>query len=299
MLLQLLPLLLLLCVGATLPPTPYEVTDHLHYLTGTLDAVTWWSTVDTAAAVSADPEYLTCYLTGSYLPNTNVTGWDQLEIQLSPDRAVSLSLEELLYVRYSAGYLEGHLTCESILLQWLNFYSDNFGDDPPDPLVVQFVVDNYEYMKTEAARGMHSSDYWLFVHTALLQLNGMVAGCQDYSSSDGSYKLITLDSGASPLLIPPLLSVVDDNSRLVDVGHASLLLKILLMNAWGDLYTITTKVFLEELLDDSKTVKARRVSYPRKKVERDLRCSALFKVLPDYSDILFGHTTWCSYEAMG
>ena len=40
MLLQLLPLLLVLCVGATLPPTPYEVTDHLHYLTGTLDAVT-------------------------------------------------------------------------------------------------------------------------------------------------------------------------------------------------------------------------------------------------------------------
>jgi len=204
-------------------------------------------------------------------------------------------------VRYIAGYLEGNLTCESIHLQWYNFYSDNFGDDAADPSVVQFVVDNYEYMKTESARHRHLSDYWLFVHTALLQLNGMVDGCLESSSSgDGSKGdgLLMLDSGASPFLIPPLQSVTDD-CGLVNVRRASLLLKVLLMNAWGDLYTITTKVFLDELLDDSKTMKARRVSYPRKKVERDLRCSAFFKVLPDYSDILFGHTTWCSYEAMG
>ena len=48
MLLQLLLLLLLLlAVDATVPPAPRKVTDHLHYLTGAVDTVTSWSTVDT------------------------------------------------------------------------------------------------------------------------------------------------------------------------------------------------------------------------------------------------------------
>ena len=39
--------------------------------------------------------------------------------------------------------------------------------------------------------------------------------------------------------------------------------------------------------------------YPGTAIERLLRCSAMFKLLPDHSDILYGHTTWSSFVILG
>jgi hypothetical protein len=97
------------------------------------------------------------------------------------------------------------------------------------------------------------------------------------------------------------------------------LLHLLLMNAWGDLYTIMTKLSLNSTdaaaaaataatISGNTTATAaleffiarrKRIFHPHSQVERDLRCSSLFKLLPNNEDILFGHATWASFIALG
>lgn len=139
------------------------------------------------------------------------------------------------------------------------------------------------------------TDYWFFIYTMLLQLNGLVDGYLAINNNN-------LNTEVSPENIPTFNIIPKQDIMLFTNKYSSIsiLLKVLLMNSWGDLYTISTKMKLDDLLDDTKTKKIKRLGYPRKpNIEKDLRCSSFFKLLPDYSDIFFGHTTWCSYEAMG
>ena len=77
------------------------------------------------------------------------------------------------------------------------------------------------------------------------------------------------------------------------------------MNAWGDLYTIMTKLSLNSTAADRDRgledfiAHRKRIFHPHSQVERDLRCSSLFKLLPNNQDILFGHATWASFIALG
>lgn len=86
------------------------------------------------------------------------------------------------------------------------------------------------------------------------------------------------------------------------------------MNAWGDLGVISdkfsketitkSKVFVPEdilraMPDSPREIMTKRTTYPGTAIERLLRCSAMFKLLPGHSDILYGHTTWSSFVILG
>ena len=46
--------------------------------------------------------------------------------------------------------------------------------------------------------------------------------------------------------------------------------------------------------------KSTRLGYPlAPHIPKDLRCSSLFRLLPDASDILFAHVTWDGFTALG
>ena len=45
-------------------------------------------------------------------------------------------------------------------------------------------------------------------------------------------------------------------------------------------------------------INRKRIFHPHSEVERDLRCSSLFKLLPNYKNIIFGHATWASFIAL-
>jgi hypothetical protein len=72
----------------------------------------------------------------------------------------------------------------------------------------------------------------------------------------------------------------------------------LLINAWGDLYQITMK-----FREVGNPVRLALAKLYQKKFEDQLkafeRCSAIIKILDGYSDVVFGHATWDTYESLG
>lgn len=215
--------------------------------------------------------------TGSYLINVNNSGFNYLEISTTSTPSFftsSSDLDDYLMHMKGAGFLEGYLTCKEISIFYPNFYSDTFGEDDVPQQVKDFVEDNYDWVKAQANSAENAdSEYWQTVRGTISQLTGLVEGFA--ASSCGQ------------------------------AGESFTLLQALYMNAWGDLYTIQTKYALEK--SSSSFLEARRrgerrtrVGYPRSPyLPKDLRCSSMWKVLPDFSDILFSHVTWDGFEALG
>ena len=202
---------------------------------------------------------------GTFYHNYNASNWNFLDANMQQE--VSSVSSHLEYTR-ALGYLEGYITCEKIQTFYPNFYSAVFGADPPGNQTLQFVRDNYDWMKSMIKLHASKDNYWYTIQTVLTQLEGMfdgyVAGCPSNHNelSWGSLKKPTLEH-------------------------------FLLLNAWGDLYQITLKYFepgrKSRFFDRTDRDK-------RKLVER---CSAIIKILPNFEDVVFGHATWDSYESLG
>lgn len=185
---------------------------------------------------------------GSYYLNYNSSGWNYFDGAAQSE--VDSPQDHLLYSK-ALGFLEGYLTCDTIRVFYPNFYSGSFGTNKPGPKTIAFLQTNYEWLKSEAAR--HSDDdYWHSVDATLHQLEGLfegyVAGC--------------------PSMMTP--SSIPDYSTLENPT----LMHFLLMNAWGDLYQITAKFFEPGVAQS-----------PHRHIER---CSSIVKLLPDFSDVIFG-----------
>lgn len=226
------------------------------------------------------------------------TGFDLLSVT---SLVLPKTDDELFDQMYSAGYAEGKLTCVDIKLSYPNFYADNFGDALPSQDIIDFMYTNYMWMKKESDDYFKSSKDWFAVKSTLRQLDGLIDG---YNSCDGNQKNI--------------IEISNNINILRNMNDLSLM-QFLLLNSWGDMYAIQThfdeinknklsvndkyyNVKDTECNDNNKCdnilIRKKRITYPHTDISRDLRCSALIKLLSDHSDILFGHTTWTSYNAL-
>jgi hypothetical protein len=268
---------------------------------------------------------------GSYEKDVNGSGWNYMRVSATdipiPSRntktyrdevEISNQLVDAYISRMRAlGHLEGYMTCKEISLYYLNFYSGLFdGGDPTDE-ALDFLQKNYDWMKSLAEKHWAYSEHWLAVRGFLAQLDGLVSGQnQGCPGSDGPSR------HSSAAFLPTL-------KRRPATIH------FLLMNGLGDLYQIAEKfnqrnqppsdilpdsyftfndldfdqAFIPKSRRESPETSRRRTAGVRAKgapapdwrskhQSRD-HCSSIIKLLPDKSDIVFGHNTWDDYQMMG
>jgi len=161
---------------------------------------------------------------------------------------------------------------------WPNFYIGMFGSERVGYQTLSFLKSNYAWMKKMAHEKSSTDDYWYSVQVTILQLEGLFEG---YVAGCGSSKVV----------------IDEDTNVLATLDHPTLE-HFLLINAWGDLYQIAMK--FKEPGQSARMRGGGKMSTTSTTVEQTLveRCSAIIKVLPDMSDVTFGHATWDSYESL-
>eukprot|EP01035_Chromulina_nebulosa_P018640 gene18640-24381_t len=133
-----------------------------------------------------------------------------------------------------------------------------------------------------------TSEHWLTVKGYLYQLDGLLEGFEIGCPS----------------------THISEEAYLPMISHKPFLIHLLLMNANGDLFQIAEKFDQNkappsDILDDtvSSSFQHRKAIGKKNFNSNDLHftdhCSALIKLLPDNSDVLFSHATWDDYQCAG
>ncbi|KAF4652518.1 phospholipase B domain containing, partial [Perkinsus chesapeaki] len=182
---------------------------------------------------------------------------------------------------YAAGFLEGYITGEHIINNFLNLRDYFLGEvDKPFPdVVLEFLKVQYDWFEEQAGAHDKSSegarqntqrrfedvheDYWQTANFVLHQFKGEVAGIQQYVLSQyfDEHNITEKTYNADPWQIATVLNAVGD---LLDVVYA--LLESNITNSRSS--TDPLGIFLHSM------------------------CTALVKVSPDFSDLRFGHSAW-------
>lgn len=241
-------------------------------------SVTWNTATNSFSVSNKYDEDADAY--GYYTRNVNASNWNYLDAHAQSEVT---SRDYHLQTMRALGFLEGYATCETIQTFYGNFYSAVFGEDPVGAQTINFLRKNYDWLQDMAQRNAATDDYWYTVKTVLQQTNGLfegyVAGC-----SSKERKLSSLSNDG---LDPTIFKTLDHPT----LEH------FLLLNAWGDLYQIALKYW--EPGRNSRLHGQRKGQLKSEKKKLVQRCSAIIKVLPDLSDVVFGHTTWDSFESLG
>jgi hypothetical protein len=206
---------------------------------------------------------------GFYHKNYNSSGWNFLDNNMQTE--ISSVEDHLLYSK-SFGFLEGYVTCQDIRTFYPNFYSAVFGKKSPGPETIKFIESNFIWLKEMSEKYAGSDEYWYAVKTILQQIQGLYEG---YSTGCPSSAVTGKTVDYSTLESPTLMHFV-------------------LMNAWGDLYQITMKHGEPGM---GARLQGNR-NYKNEKKTLVERCSAIVKLLPGNADVVYGHSTWDSYESL-
>lgn len=162
---------------------------------------------------------------------------------------------------FAAGWAEGAVTWQRIIDHHRSFMEATFKNDSASyKTAVDFVTKNDEYVRTQVAASPGGTD-----RKAFWRQLGLI-----WIQLDG---LVAGHAAHAPLAGAPSLTRLD----------------FLLINAVVDLSSIIHKPFAE---DDWTRERAAR--YTRETTH----CSALVKLLPDFSDLLTSHNTWTAYYMM-
>ena len=212
---------------------------------------------------------------GEYLLNVSGSNWNYLNVENTQTH----NDEDYNRAMRAVGFLEGFLTCQHMKEYYLNFLHDMFEGSLPSKQTQRFLRKNYEWTTKQANERYHKDDYWLAVKALLEQLDGMLSGFLESC---------------------PCIQNCDDTS-LSSLNQPTIL-HLLLLNADGDLYQITekyTEVARRRLQRKRSLLERAAIQEPMKNHSSpfDNHCSALIKLLPNNSDIMFGHDTWDSYES--
>ncbi|PAV69172.1 hypothetical protein WR25_20598 [Diploscapter pachys] len=164
---------------------------------------------------------------------------------------------------YVAGYLEGKATRDLIALHIRNMLSDYCeGKMQYCQKLRRFIRENVRWMAIKIAEHKHDA-YWKQVALTLSQLKGIQDAYYHRKPSLNDNFDIDIDGNNDGEYIEPLM----------------------LLQISGDLLDLNVKFKRPK---DPKTPFAKKGSH----------CSAIVKLLPDNSDLLFSHVTWMSYSIM-
>jgi hypothetical protein len=256
------------------------------------------------------------FASGRYTQNFRDNGWNYLEIENAP---VS-SDEDYIKGMKAVGVMEGFLTCNHTKMFYLNYMHGMFEGRLPMDSTINFLRKNYNWVRAKADTLYASDDYWLSVKGTLAQLEGMVEGHR-LSCPCEEAEAVDVDSSAGATSGRGMGSKCDGSFWTM---NNPTIMHFLLLNANGDLFQINQK--FTQSSDDGRrkqmqsekdlegadqisdqepmasldasnssiTASHRQLRLPRKRTNH---CSAIFKLLADKSDVVFGHNTWDTYES--
>jgi len=194
-----------------------------------------------------------------YSPSLEKFGWDFLAISSNIE---NISLNAVTK-SYAMGYLEGIVTKDRIFSHYLNMRAYNWYDFPNRtmPQEVKDFLNNHFNFIDSLISGNDHDEYFEALSVVISQYKGLVDG----------YNLVT-----------------EDFQKLYKI-------EFLNMAAFGDLEDVPlfSKNLREFLIKKNHTTKD-SLDY----IDKHSHCSVLFKVLPDFSNLFFGHNTWYSYSSM-
>jgi hypothetical protein len=115
------------------------------------------------------------------------SGWHTLDLKAS-SAAASLTPTDMLTASFAAGVAEGILTCSEMKLFGYNMLVSSFGVNatsgdlvPPNADIMTFVESNDDFIQSMVSENFDTDEYWLAVGQMYAQLNGMLAGANDFS----------------------------------------------------------------------------------------------------------------------
>jgi hypothetical protein len=236
---------------------------------------------------------------GSYELNVNGSGWHYLDISVNDKLAWKMKpLDTYFTAKRGVGFLEGYVSSSQINDFYVNLVQGFFNGSSPGKQTINFLMDNYNYLKTNSEEKFLSDSYWFTIKLILLQMNGLLEGYRAGSLRNAENSMQPSALKANELMISSWLKssgqAVTAESPFMNLDHATIA-HFLLLAAYGDMFDLSAK--FQESGKDAKWHSSR--IYPNGKKYLVERCSALIKLLPDYSDVFFGHSLWESYGALG
>ncbi|KAJ0397666.1 hypothetical protein P43SY_007739 [Pythium insidiosum] len=210
----------------------------------------------------------------SFNDSLDAIGWSQLNVETTSVVGDGLHYRRVMY---AAGVAEGMLTHHRIDQHFHNIFESFFpNDDAADRRNVhrlhRFLQQTREWMDRQIK--IHDLDpflpdaaYWDAVSGVLQQFDGLVAGYQRASQANKT------------------LSKID----------------LMLLNSNGDLLDlipVVERAARREAAQEGQVLTTNPVTDALYMFLKKLKCSALVRLLPDRSDVVWGHATWETYAAM-
>jgi len=165
---------------------------------------------------------------------------------------------------YAAGYVEGVLTNERITETAHNIYGFFFTpQSPPSSKIQAWLSEQEKWVRKQISAPYSSlSPLWKAVAGSMAQYDGMVQGYTD----------------ASPNTTLPI----------------STQFTFRLLAGWGDMLDLINAIHPEKRPDFSRMT----LEEARRYLDENGHCSALVKILGDFSDVFMGQSAWFTFGAM-
>lgn len=201
-------------------------------------------------------------------------GWSQLWVQTAslPEADAAVKRKRQAEILFAAGYAEGMLTHHRIDEHYKNVFTTFFpnGDSTDKQTILKlklFLQQNIDWMREQIEfyaqteqQDHPDASYWEAMSGLLAQFDGLVAGYQSASQEPTG----------------PISSV-----------------EMFMLNADGDLEDLISIVQMGD-----QEIKVSPVTQALEMFLKNLKCSALIRVLPDFQEIVWGHATWDDYSSM-
>uniref|UniRef100_K3X8S8 Phospholipase B-like n=1 Tax=Globisporangium ultimum (strain ATCC 200006 / CBS 805.95 / DAOM BR144) TaxID=431595 RepID=K3X8S8_GLOUD len=210
-------------------------------------------------------------------------GWSQLwvntgdlcETELQHSRLARKRRREIMF---AAGYAEAALTHHRIDEHFLNVYLTFFPNGDAADLATlhslqAFLRENLAWMREQVAyydkhptlTDNDDAQYWDTIGSILAQFDGLVQGYTRFSRSERPASDIDL----------------------------------FMLNADGDLEDLIPAIQRRANSHTKKDMSVNdKITQSFYKFLKNLKCSALIRILPDFSDVVWGHATWDVYSSM-
>ena len=195
----------------------------------------------------------------SYEPTYEETGWDYLTIE-TYNGSDYRYLDEVK--SYAMGYIEGILTYKRIYYSYinLNHYKYYKNDSKMYNNTYEFFRENLNFMKYNSLKYKDNDSYWNEVYNLYKQMIGLYEGYNLMANDEEKIDLISFQNIIS-------LGDIDE------------------IEYWKN-------------ISNRPNYKNMTLEQIKKYTLLHNHCTSLIKILPDFSDIFFGHNTWTGYNKL-